>query len=819
MELGTGEASHPSASELERLKNLALTIVESGKVVRSTHGSNNTSTKQDVLLLLLHKEYLSSAKGQEHTGSTKGQGMSWIGRTFKKDFGTHGIYKGTIDKYDDAEKLYHVKYEDDDEEDLGEYQMYELLYPEAKRNKETRKLPAFMITEVNSFDATRADLSIEQVQTRLKTISNVSQERKGILLKKQVENYLEEMGAGGGPEWVVSRHKGSDKQFSAVFCDYGLSLSGLKSFSTEEAHQLHHTLLVDKQKSERESLDSVEVREEDLEEKKEHWAKAEIELDKCSVMIAGVEILGASFYFDQACIHFDIAKKLDQKSDDSDGMTARYEHEILPILSRLGLKLEKLKGGYGNRLCDCMELDTHSELVKQVGMNAQKKDAIGSLQSIATTFEKSASVEDERGSLVDRLVHDFETSQSLENGTPTKYVAFHVGLPIALRKFQVHLPECIAAKFQNALCEFIRAEHFLDGKNSATLITKELLQEFQDMMKILGDNELDIEYQKHAADVGAQDSKCAAATNEVARSDESEPKSIDMDLKDENSADRRKEDWEGTLIIEHKCEICKNVLELTTSGDLAFLFKEKQGHDTDETDLSMSPASSFCDSTGSPHDNSSSSSPSSIQLGTPTSNLRESIHTTNSQSHHFKSVLVCKGCLEKAKQDEGELIYSQGIWATGGAGCIVVLHNTQHVPAQYEDSASEVIVKPSGVVMKICAAQDGSCLDDELEALMALGCYSNLNGSVEISRRHLKLFADLSSVKILQDTESSSLQFFFQKRLHEISLTKFLKTKNPSLLQRLQISISILENLLKLWEAGIVHFDVKTDNILIGTKD
>ena len=51
----------------------------------------------------------------------------------------------------------------------------------------------------------------------------------------------------------------------------------------------------------------------------------------------------------------------------------------------------------------------------------------------------------------------------------------------------------------------------------------------------------------------------------------------------QNSADRRKEDCEGTRIIKRKCEICKNVLELTTSGDLAFLFKEKQGHDTDET--------------------------------------------------------------------------------------------------------------------------------------------------------------------------------------------------------------------------------------------
>ena len=36
-----------------------------------------------------------------------------------------------------------------------------------KMTKLQRKLPAFMITEVNSFDATRADLSIEQVQVSL----------------------------------------------------------------------------------------------------------------------------------------------------------------------------------------------------------------------------------------------------------------------------------------------------------------------------------------------------------------------------------------------------------------------------------------------------------------------------------------------------------------------------------------------------------------------------------------------------------------------------------------------------------------------------
>ena len=45
--------------------------------------------------------------------------MSTIGRRIEKDFEEHGIFMGTVTSFDEKRKLFMVKYEDDDEEELS----------------------------------------------------------------------------------------------------------------------------------------------------------------------------------------------------------------------------------------------------------------------------------------------------------------------------------------------------------------------------------------------------------------------------------------------------------------------------------------------------------------------------------------------------------------------------------------------------------------------------------------------------------------------------------------------------------------------------
>ena len=61
----------------------------------------------------------------ETTGHMIGQPA--VGLQFAKPFGEHGVFKGTLTAIDKETNLYHVKYEDGDEEDLEWFELATLL--------------------------------------------------------------------------------------------------------------------------------------------------------------------------------------------------------------------------------------------------------------------------------------------------------------------------------------------------------------------------------------------------------------------------------------------------------------------------------------------------------------------------------------------------------------------------------------------------------------------------------------------------------------------------------------------------------------------
>jgi len=89
------------------------------------------------MLALLHpsrKKFRGAKAGRRHFQQSSIQtpiqnGERLIGRTFFKNFESHGTFKGTVQKYLRKEKLYSVTYTDGDHEDLNDSEMCALLQP------------------------------------------------------------------------------------------------------------------------------------------------------------------------------------------------------------------------------------------------------------------------------------------------------------------------------------------------------------------------------------------------------------------------------------------------------------------------------------------------------------------------------------------------------------------------------------------------------------------------------------------------------------------------------------------------------------------